>query len=165
MEDNCFTICVGFCHKTTWISHRYTYVPSLLNLPPTPHPSPPLQLVTEHWVELPASYNKFPLTICFTHDGWMASPTQWTWVWVNSESWWWTGRPGVLWFMGLQRVRHDRATELNWTECICLNATLSTCPSLSFSCYLHKSVLYVSVSMRPANRFISTTSLHSIYLH
>ena len=40
-------------------------------------------------------------------DGWMASPTQWTWVWVNSGSWWWTGRPGVLWFMGLQRVRHD----------------------------------------------------------
>ena len=48
-------------------------------------------------------------------DGWMASPTQWTWVWVNSESWWWTGKPGVLWFMGLQRLRHDWATELNWT--------------------------------------------------
>ena len=49
-------------------------------------------------------------------DGWMASPTQWTWVWVNSGSWWWTGRPGVLWFMGSQRVGHDWATELNWTE-------------------------------------------------
>ena len=49
-------------------------------------------------------------------DGWMASPTQWTWVWVNSRSWWWTGRPGVLWFMGSQRVGHDWATELNWTE-------------------------------------------------
>ena len=48
-------------------------------------------------------------------DGWMASPTQWTWVWVNSSSWWWTRRPGVLQFMGLQRVRHDWATELNWT--------------------------------------------------
>ena len=47
-------------------------------------------------------------------DGWMASPTQWTWVWVNSGSWWWTGRPGVLRFMGLQRVGHDWATELNW---------------------------------------------------
>ena len=47
-------------------------------------------------------------------DGWMASPTQWTWVWVNSGSWWWTGRPDVLWFMGLQRVGHDWATELNW---------------------------------------------------
>ena len=49
-------------------------------------------------------------------DGWMASPTQWAWVWVNSGSWWWTGSPGVLWFMGSQRVGHDWATELNWTE-------------------------------------------------
>ena len=47
-------------------------------------------------------------------DGWMASLTQWTWVWVNSESWWWTGRPGVLRFMGSQRVGHNWATELNW---------------------------------------------------
>ena len=46
-------------------------------------------------------------------DGWMASPTQWTWVWVNSGSCWWIERPGVLWFMGLQRVRHDWATEVN----------------------------------------------------
>ena len=46
----------------------------------------------------------------------MVSPTRWTWVWVNSRSWWWTGRPGVLRFMGLQRVGHDWATELNWTE-------------------------------------------------
>ena len=48
--------------------------------------------------------------------GWMASTTQWTLVWVNSGSWWWTGRPGVLQSMGSQRVRHDWATELNWTE-------------------------------------------------
>ena len=48
------------------------------------------------------------------YDGWMASPTQWTWVWVDSGSWWWTARPGVLQFMGLQRVGHDWATELNW---------------------------------------------------
>ena len=47
-------------------------------------------------------------------DGWMASPTRWTWVWVDSMSWWWTGRPGMLRFMGLQRVGHDWATELNW---------------------------------------------------
>ena len=47
-------------------------------------------------------------------DGWMASLTRWTWVWVNSRSWWWTGRPGVLWFMALQGVGHDWATELNW---------------------------------------------------
>ena len=42
--------------------------------------------------------------------------TRWTWVWVNSGSWWWTGRPGVLQFMGSQRVRYYWATELNWTE-------------------------------------------------
>ena len=47
-------------------------------------------------------------------DGWMASLTWWTWVWVNSRSWWWTGRPGTLRFMGLQRVGHDWVTELNW---------------------------------------------------
>ena len=46
-------------------------------------------------------------------DDWMASLTQWTWVWVNSGSWWWTGRPGVLRFVGSQRVGHDWATELN----------------------------------------------------
>ena len=49
-------------------------------------------------------------------DGWIALPTRWMWVWVNSGSWWWTGRPGVLWFTGLQRVRRDWPTELNWTE-------------------------------------------------
>ena len=49
-------------------------------------------------------------------DGWMASPTQWTWVWASSGSWWRTGKPGVLQSMGLQRVRHDWATELNWID-------------------------------------------------
>ena len=44
-------------------------------------------------------------------DGWMASPTRWTGVWVNSRSWWWTGRPGMLRFMGSQRVRHGSVTE------------------------------------------------------
>ena len=47
-------------------------------------------------------------------DGWMTSPTLWTWVWVDSRSWWWTERPGVLRFMGSQRVGHEWATELNW---------------------------------------------------
>ena len=47
-------------------------------------------------------------------DGWMASLTRWMWVWVNSQSCWWTGRPGVLQFMGSQRVGHDWVTELNW---------------------------------------------------
>ena len=47
-------------------------------------------------------------------DSWMASLTWWTWAWVNSRSWWRTERPGVLRFMGSQRVGHDWATELNW---------------------------------------------------
>ena len=47
-------------------------------------------------------------------DGWMVSLIQWTWVWVNPGNWWWTGRPGMLQSMGLQSVRHDWVTELNW---------------------------------------------------
>ena len=47
-------------------------------------------------------------------DGWLASPTQWTWVWVSSGSWWWTGKAGGLQSKGFQRVRLDWATELNW---------------------------------------------------
>ena len=49
-------------------------------------------------------------------DGWMASLTLWMRVWVNSGSWWWTGRPGVVRFMGSQGVGHDWVTELNRTE-------------------------------------------------
>ena len=48
--------------------------------------------------------------------GWMGSLTQWTWIWVNSGSWWWTGRPRMLQFMRSQRVGHNWATELKWTE-------------------------------------------------
>ena len=47
-------------------------------------------------------------------DGWTASPIQWTWVWVRSRSWWWTGRPVLLQSIGSQRVRHDWATQVNW---------------------------------------------------
>ena len=50
-------------------------------------------------------------------DDWMASPIQWAWVWASSGSWWWTGRPGVLQSMGLQRVWHDWAAELSWRFC------------------------------------------------
>ena len=49
-------------------------------------------------------------------DGWMAPATQWTWVWVDSGSWWWTGKPNVLQSMRSQRIGHDWVTELNWTE-------------------------------------------------
>ena len=60
-------------------------------------------------------------------DSWMASPSRWTWVWVNSGSWWWTGRPGVLRFMGSQRVGQDWSTELNW---ICLSVRSPTISSI-----------------------------------
>ena len=49
-------------------------------------------------------------------DSWMASLMQWAWVCVNSGSWQWTGKPGILQSMESQRVGHDWATELNWTE-------------------------------------------------
>ena len=61
-------------------------------------------------------------------DGWMASPTQWPWVWVNSGSWWWTGRPGVLQSMGSQS---DTTEQLNWTE------YYFKCWQLWFSSFLH----------------------------
>ena len=60
-------------------------------------------------------------------DGWMASLTQWTWVWASSRSWWWTGKPGMLLSMGSQRVGHDWATELN-------RLILMSPPLLLFSC-------------------------------
>ena len=64
-------------------------------------------------------------------DGWMASLTRWTWIWVNSESWWWTGGPGVQKFTGLQRVRQDWATEpLNWLWCMGLRLMIISCFSL-----------------------------------
>ena len=53
-------------------------------------------------------------------DGRMASLTQWTWVWINSRSWWWTGKPGMLQSMGSQRVGHDCVTELNCMNCFLL---------------------------------------------
>ena len=68
-------------------------------------------------------------------DGWMASPTQWMWVWVNSRSWWWTGRPGMLRFMGSQRVRHDWAAELNWI------LLLSNLVAFYFFCFLWLEIL------------------------
>ena len=58
-------------------------------------------------------------------DGWMESLTQWTWVWVNSGIWWWTGRPGVLRFMGSQRVGHDWATDLIWSDLPLQNIPIS----------------------------------------
>ena len=68
----------------------------------------------------------------------MASPTQWTWVWVDSGICWWTGRPGVLRFMGLQRVRRNWVTELNWTEWFNPGSS-SLLPGSASTLRLHKS--------------------------
>ena len=65
-------------------------------------------------------------------DGWMASPTQWTWVWIDSGSLWWTGRPGMLRFMGSQRIGHDWVTELN--RLLCMSCFLNFILGLSVSC-------------------------------
>ena len=82
-------------------------------------------------------------------DGWMASLTQWTWVWVSSRSWWWTGKPGMLQSMRSQRVRHDWATELIHTHrhihtqievCICQSQSYINLLSQETkwsSCYRH----------------------------
>ena len=104
-------------------------------------------------------------------DGWMASPTRWTWVWVNSRSWWWTGRPGMLQFMGSQRVRHDWVTELNWTlidfhilknPCIAgINPAWSCCMSF-LMCYWS---LFAKILLRIfASMFISDICLQFSFL-
>ena len=102
-------------------------------------PSSRKSVLNIHWKDWCWSWNSNPLaTLCeeLTHlkrpwcwerlkveegdhrgwDGWMASPARWTRVWVNSGSWWWTGRPGVLQSTRSQRTGHDWATELNCTD-------------------------------------------------
>ena len=76
-------------------------------------------------------------------DGWMTSLTQWTWVWMDSGSLWWTGRPGVWWFVGSQRVGHDWVTELNWTELRKKQKILSYC--------FRKKLLLINKSMKQLN--------------
>ena len=79
---------------------------------------------------------------------WLGSLTQWTWVWVNSGSWWWTGRPGMLRFMGSQRVGHNWATELNWLMTV---ATFSFSPPFPVSLISQRQPSWVSTAqwMRP----------------
>ena len=73
-------------------------------------------------------------------DSWMVSLTQWTWVWVSSGSWWWTGKPGVLQSMGSQRVRHYWVTELKWIEliesCLCYMVVMSSIRSCFFLSFI-----------------------------
>ena len=104
-------------------------------------------------------------------DGWMASLTWWTWVWVNSGSWWWTGRHGVLQFMGSQRVEHDWATELNWTEVLqetfrvllswpfFLSINLCFHVSLSLSSYSFLFIVPLAKQGKPNNSEVGSLSL------
>ena len=82
-------------------------------------------------------------------NGWMASLTWWTRVWVNSGSWWWTGRSGVLRFMGSQRVGHNWATELNWWSDGTLPWSDGTrCHDLSFfECWVLSQLFHSPVSL------------------
>ena len=87
-------------------------------------------------------------------DGRMASLTQWTWVWVNSENWWWTRRPGMLWFMRLQRFGHDWATELNWTY-----YNLGHMRRKGFQVYNFTKLQWIIIAQLTAN-FLSVYKIH-----
>ena len=99
-------------------------------------------------------------------DGCMASPIQWTWVWVNSGDWWWTGKPGVLRSTGSQRVGHGWATELNWTELVrqytLLDVDVHRFLGTSYCCSAHcrLTVLSFFQSHLPSSCF-STCQTHS----
>ena len=93
-------------------------------------------------------------------DGWNASPTQCTWVWADSGSWWRTGRAGMLQFMGSQRVGHDWVTELNWTE---VNIHVSMLfsqiiPASPSPTYYNRLFLYICVSFAVSHTRLSLLS-------
>ena len=105
-------------------------------------------------------------------DGWMASLTRWTWVWVSSVSWWWTGKPGVLQFMGSQRVRHEWVTELNWTDSIkilkisvgSLKRLIHRVANSSSGAWLRRSVsLPTSLLPQPIRCVIKSRWPHTLY--
>ena len=81
-----------------------------------------LKLKRQYFGHLMQRFDSFEKTLMLGEgdnrgwDGWMASTTQWTWVWLNSRNWWWTERPGILWFMGSERIGHYWVTGLKWAE-------------------------------------------------
>ena len=84
-------------------------------------------------------------------DGWMASPIQRTWVWINSGGWWWTERPGMLQSMRLQRVGHDWGTEPNWTEVLVSQLCLTLCDPIV---WVHK---HMHIFFQEYRFFLCTT--------
>ena len=108
--------------------------------------------------ELPRSVGAQYVSGEIKWDGWMASLTQWMRVWVNSGSWWWTGRPGVLWFMGSQRVGRDWATELNWTKLM----ELAFQVPMQYCCLQHQTLL-LSPVISTTGYFALAPSLHSFW--
>ena len=103
----------------------------------------------------------------------MASPTQWTWVWVNSRSWWWTGRPGMLPSMGSKRDGHEWVTELNWTELILPQTPLPSRPPQSIEqsslCYTVNhcwlSILNIALSACPPQTPWLSLTFHWVLLY
>ena len=92
-------------------------------------------------------------------DGWMASPTQWTWVWASSGCWWWTGRPCMLQSMGSQRVRHVWATELNWSALKHMSCINNRHPTISvYLGFLHS--FKSRILSRPLPEGVSSTRSH-----
>ena len=92
--------------------------------------------------------------------GWMASPTQWMWVWVSSRSWLWTGKPGMLQSMGLQRTRHDWTAELNWN--------VQTSSKLIFSTFVypfinHLIICFLIISKKLISSLFNTQQYCNLY--
>ena len=92
----------------------------------------------------------------------MASPTQCTWVWVSSGGWWWTGKPGMLQSMGLQRFWHDWATELNWTEYFCKSENQSCCLSSYDRQFLTNMVKWIEQKSSLCNFCFLTNDIPSL---
>ena len=99
-------------------------------------------------------------------DDWMASPTRWTWVWVSSKSWWWTGRPGVLQPMGSQRVRNEWATELNGIElvCVCVSWTSILCTIIMLVRDPHPRMVVGSISEKWNSNLILDVGITSRFV-
>ena len=96
-------------------------------------------------------------------DGWIASPTWWTWVWASSGSWWWTGKPSMLQSMGLQRVRHDW-TELTVLFLISLECDWGICNFKSYFICFPQSYLFVYFTFYWGMGWIFLSILRTFYL-